>query len=88
MITSSMLTGVATMASNVPWFSMRKKEPQPHSAAADHIGQTTSRPGAMKSTYSRLSLSSTRPPRPMPNATSVIRGSTTGQMISDFHRRR
>src|SRR3989337_3327518 len=48
-ITSSMLTGVATIASNVRWFSIRKKEPQPHSAEADHIGQTARSPGAMKS---------------------------------------
>ncbi len=49
LITSSTLTGVATMASYVRWFSMRKKEPQPHSAEADHMGQTASSPGAMNS---------------------------------------
>src|SRR3972149_6143033 len=31
-ITSSMLTGVAIIASNVRWFSIRQEEPHPHRA--------------------------------------------------------
>ena len=66
--TSSTLTGVATMASNVFWKYMRTNEAKVHSKKLPFIMAIATSAGAMKLTYGCPAMLGINPPNPNPKA--------------------
>lgn len=75
--TSSTLTGVATMASNVFWKYIRTKEANVHSKKEPFITEIATSAGAIKLMYDWPRMLGMKPPSPKPKASRYSMGSSS-----------